>query len=219
MRAGAKLCRFQKGWSANVLMLSVGAGLSVMTHLKKTYFFKIIDVPATATTSHPSLPSLFKAVSTWLLFIIPASITLYWKFLAAYEGAGKPKKDTTKLAHNKMPKITILALRKTDFISLPRLRQKSLAAATTIEFTAAAIRCPVDLIVYARHGRELMGCKSPVREPGGIHSNGYYQKYKPKARASPRGGVWRKPNGNGSTSSPRETEPVLSGVEGDRNRI
>ena len=24
---------------------------------------------------------------------------------------------------------------------------------------------PLDLLVYARHGRELMGCKSPVREP------------------------------------------------------
>ena len=23
----------------------------------------------------------------------------------------------------------------------------------------------LDLLVYARHGRELMGCKSPVREP------------------------------------------------------
>ncbi len=24
---------------------------------------------------------------------------------------------------------------------------------------------PLDALVYARHGRELMGCKSPVREP------------------------------------------------------
>jgi len=24
-------------------------------------------------------------------------------------------------------------------------------------------------LVYARHGRELMGCKSPVREPKGVH--------------------------------------------------
>jgi len=48
---------------------------------------------------------------------------------------------------------------------------------------------PLDPIVYARHGRELMGWKSPVREPGGFHSNEYYQKYEPKARASPREGV------------------------------
>jgi len=35
--------------------------------------------------------------------------------------------------------------------------------------------CPVgvDVIVYARHGRELMGCKSPVREPKGVHDYGY----------------------------------------------
>ncbi len=27
----------------------------------------------------------------------------------------------------------------------------------------------VEPLVYARHGRELMGWKSPVREPKGIH--------------------------------------------------
>jgi hypothetical protein len=43
--------------------------------------------------------------------------------LAAYEVAGKPKKDTTRLAHNKMPKINIPALRKTDFILLPPFYQ------------------------------------------------------------------------------------------------
>jgi len=45
---------------------------------------------------------------------------------------------------------------------------------------------PVEPFVYARHGRELMGCKSPVREPDGVDVNGYYQKYEPKARAEGR---------------------------------
>ena len=26
------------------------------------------------------------------------------------------------------------------------------------------VQCPVQYLVYARHGRELMGCKSPIRE-------------------------------------------------------
>jgi hypothetical protein len=29
----------------------------------------------------------------------------------------------------------------------------------------ASLSDPLDGVVYARHGRELMGCKSPVREP------------------------------------------------------
>jgi len=37
----------------------------------------------------------------------------------------------------------------------------------------AAFCDPLDGVVYARHGRELMGWKSPVREPGGVHDYGY----------------------------------------------
>ena len=47
---------------------------------------------------------------------------------------------------------------------------------------------PVDPLkrqVYARHGRELMGCKSPVRESESVHTNGCYHKCEPKARAYP----------------------------------
>ncbi len=47
----------------------------------------------------------------------------------------------------------------------------------------------LDPLVYARHGRELMGCKSPVREPR-------YHKYQPKARAEGRPTVRRKPKAN-----------------------
>lgn len=46
---------------------------------------------------------------------------------------------------------------------------------------------PVSLNVCARHGARLPGCKSPDQvfvEP----------KVRRRARASPRGGVWRKPN-------------------------
>jgi hypothetical protein len=31
--------------------------------------------------------------------------------------------------------------------------------------SAASAASPLQLIVYAQHGRELMGCKSPVGEP------------------------------------------------------
>ena len=45
--------------------------------------------------------------------------------------------------------------------------------------------------VCAQHGRELMGCESPVGVPTWTHRE--HDNHEPTARAAPRGAVWRKP--------------------------
>ena len=52
--------------------------------------------------------------------------------------------------------------------------------------------CPLDGRVCAQHGRELMGCKSPVGVPTWTRPESK-DNHEPKARARPRGLVWRKP--------------------------
>ena len=52
--------------------------------------------------------------------------------------------------------------------------------------------CPLDDAVCAQHGRELMGCKSPVGVPSWTRHESK-DNHEPKARAKPRGLVRRKP--------------------------
>jgi hypothetical protein len=58
--------------------------------------------------------------------------------------------------------------------------------------TCAAVGCPLDGRVCAQHGRELMGCKSPVGVPLWTRHESK-DNHEPRARAIPRGMVWRKP--------------------------
>lgn len=51
---------------------------------------------------------------------------------------------------------------------------------------------PLDQLVCAQHGRELMGCKSPVGVPTWTRHESK-DNHEPKARAKPRGIVRRKP--------------------------
>ena len=57
---------------------------------------------------------------------------------------------------------------------------------------AQPVDCPLDRRVCAQHGRELMGCKSPVGVPTWTRHESK-DNHEPKARAKPRGIVWRKP--------------------------
>ena len=58
--------------------------------------------------------------------------------------------------------------------------------------SAAAEGSPLERRVCAQHGRELMGCKSPVGVPTWTRHESK-DNHEPKARARPRGVVWRKP--------------------------